>query len=63
LQLKNILDFGWTWAEYLKISTGSGSQNMTVRSYLARNTNNWDSSLDHYHEITTPQVNLALSGI
>jgi len=33
-QLKNILDCGWTWTEFLKIRTGSGSQNVTVRLSL-----------------------------
>ena len=32
LHLKNIFDCGWTWTEFLKIRTGSGLQNMTVRS-------------------------------
>jgi len=32
--LKKILDFGWTWTEFQKIWTGSGSQNVTIRSSL-----------------------------
>jgi len=31
---KTILDCGWTWTEFIKIRTGSGWQNMTVRSSL-----------------------------
>jgi len=34
LHLKQFLDSGWTWTEFYKIRTGSGSQNMTVRSSL-----------------------------
>jgi len=29
-----LLDCGWTWTEFWKFRTGSGSQNMTVRSSL-----------------------------
>jgi len=34
--LEKFLDCGWTWTEFKKIRTGSGSQNMVVRSSLAR---------------------------
>jgi len=34
LHLKNILDCGWTWPEFYKFWTGSGSQNMIIRSPL-----------------------------
>ena len=34
LHLKNFSDCGWNWTEFLKIKTGSGSQNMTIRSSL-----------------------------
>jgi len=34
LHLKNTLDCGWTWTNFKKIGSGSGSQNMTVRSSL-----------------------------
>ena len=35
LPLKNLLDCGWTWIEFKKIMTGSGTQNMTVRQRWA----------------------------
>jgi len=36
LHLKTILDCGWTWTEFRKIRTGSGSPNMTARSSLVQ---------------------------
>jgi len=34
LNFLNLLDYDWTWTEFQKFRTGSGSQNMTVRSSL-----------------------------
>jgi len=35
LNFLNFLDYGWIWTEFKKFRTGSGSQNVTVRSSLA----------------------------
>ena len=34
LYFDNILGLVWTWNEFSKFRTGSGSQNMTVHSFL-----------------------------
>jgi len=34
INLLNFLDYGWTWTEFIKCRTGSGLQNLTVRSSL-----------------------------
>jgi len=34
LYFLTFLDYGWTWTEFKIFRTGSGSQNMTVRSSL-----------------------------
>ena len=34
LNFLTFLDYGWTWTEFQKFRTGSGLQNLTVRSPL-----------------------------
>jgi len=40
-----VLDRGWTWTDFQKIGTGTGSQIMTVRSFLVSSEHR--SGLDH----------------
>ena len=44
------LDYGWTWTEFQKFRTGSGSQNTTVRSSLQFTTSTWTEKM--YDKVT-----------